>query len=195
MELKSRLFYPPCTMYIQMNYVLPGLNNRVFWYFYQDLNGKMMLYEAVKKEKVAAVLTLLDAGAGKHHILHFRISLLRCGYFWVMRTCVSAQTERGNSLGGATKKRKISRTTLPINLHFSVDLFSNSLDPARLDPKIGKSPLHLVCERADPKLLTILVDHIASSNADHINVMVIVFQLFHTCCPCWHAPLSHLVCP
>ena len=106
-------------MYIQMNYVLPGLNNRVFWYFYQDLNGKMMLYEAVKKEKVAAVLTLLDAGAGKHHILHFRISLLRCGYFWVMRTCVSAQTERGNSLGGATKKRKISRTSLPIDLHFS----------------------------------------------------------------------------
>lgn len=74
---------------------------------HKDLNGKMMLYEAVKKEKVAAVLTLLDAGA----------------------------------------------------------------DPARLDPKIGKSPLHLVCERADPKLLTILVDHIASSNADHINVM------------------------
>ena len=28
------------------------------------------------------------------------------------------QTERGNSRGGATKKRDISRTSLSINLHF-----------------------------------------------------------------------------
>ena len=32
----------------------------------------------------------------------------------------SAQTERGNSRGGATKKREISRSSLTINLHFSV---------------------------------------------------------------------------
>ena len=31
------------------------------------------------------------------------------------------QTERGNTRGGATKKREISRTLLSINLHFSVD--------------------------------------------------------------------------
>ena len=31
-----------------------------------------------------------------------------------------AQTERGNTRGGATKKREISRTLLSINLHFSV---------------------------------------------------------------------------
>ena len=31
-----------------------------------------------------------------------------------------ARTERGNTRGGATKKRKISRTLLSINLHFSV---------------------------------------------------------------------------
>ena len=36
----------------------------------------MMLYEAVKKEKVAAVLTLLDAGAGKLQILRFIIDLI-----------------------------------------------------------------------------------------------------------------------
>ena len=42
-----------------------------------------------------------------------------CGYFWVMRRCVSVQTERGNSRGGATKKRAISRTSLTINIHFS----------------------------------------------------------------------------
>ena len=35
-----------------------------------------MLYEAVKKEKVAAVLTLLDAGAGKLQILRFIIDLI-----------------------------------------------------------------------------------------------------------------------
>ena len=31
-----------------------------------------------------------------------------------------AQTEGGKSLGGATKKCKISQTSLPINLHFLV---------------------------------------------------------------------------
>ena len=31
-----------------------------------------------------------------------------------------AQTERGNTGGGATKKREISCTSLNINLHFSV---------------------------------------------------------------------------
>ena len=45
-------------------------------------------------------------------------------YLWIKR-CVDsrarAQTERGNTRGGATKKmREISRTLLSINLHFSV---------------------------------------------------------------------------
>ena len=45
-----------------------------------------------------------------------------------MRRCTSAQTERGNLRGGATKKRKISRTSLPKNLYFSVfNEFSLSL--------------------------------------------------------------------
>ena len=36
-----------------------------------------------------------------------------------MRRWVSAQTERENPCGGAKKKRGISCTSLPINLHFS----------------------------------------------------------------------------
>ena len=54
-------------------------------------------------------------------------------------------------------------------------VFKLPSDPVKLDPKLGKSPLHLVCERADPKLLIILVDHIASSNADGINVKVATY--------------------
>ena len=34
-----------------------------------------------------------------------------------------AQTKRGNTRGGATKKREISLTLLSINLHFSVCIF------------------------------------------------------------------------
>ena len=56
----------------------------------------------------------------RHLCSRSRTKIIRCGYFWVMRRCVSAQTERGNSRGGATKKSKISRTSLPINLYFSV---------------------------------------------------------------------------
>ena len=39
-----------------------------------------------------------------------------------VRGLVRAQTERGNTHGGATKKREISLTLLSINLHFSVHL-------------------------------------------------------------------------
>ena len=35
---------------------------------------------------------------------------------WVRVWLRAAQTERGNARGGATKKREISRTSLPINL-------------------------------------------------------------------------------
>ena len=37
----------------------------------------------------------------RHLCSRSRTKIIRCGYFWVMR-CVSAQTERGNSRGGAT---------------------------------------------------------------------------------------------
>ena len=54
--------------------------------------------------------------------------VLRCRYFWV-RNCVKPrQTERGNSRIGATKKREISSTSLPINLHFWVKTFLSSLE-------------------------------------------------------------------
>ena len=48
-------------------------------------------------------------------------------YLWIKR-CVDsrAQTERGNTRGGATKKRKISRTLLSINLHFSVHVLGTA---------------------------------------------------------------------
>ena len=36
------------------------------------------------------------------------------------------RTERGNTRGGATKKRKISRTLLSINLHFSVHVLGTA---------------------------------------------------------------------
>ena len=54
---------------------------------------------------------------------HKKGSVLSWRYLWIKR-CVDsrarAQTERGNTCGGATKKREISRTLLSINLHFSV---------------------------------------------------------------------------
>ena len=39
---------------------------------------------------------------------------------WVRVWLRAAQTETGNTYGGATKKREILRTLLSINLHFSV---------------------------------------------------------------------------
>ena len=37
---------------------------------------------------------------------------------WVRVWLRTAQTERGNAHGGATKKLDFSRTSLPINIHF-----------------------------------------------------------------------------
>ena len=52
------------------------------------------------------------------------INVLRWRYLWIKR-CVDARkralTERGNTRGGATKKREISRNLLSINLNFSVE--------------------------------------------------------------------------
>ena len=52
--------------------------------------------------------------------------VLRWRYLWIKR-CVDARkralTERGNTRGGATKKREISHDLLSINLHFLVVLF------------------------------------------------------------------------
>ena len=46
------------------------------------------------------------------------IPVLRWRNLWVRKYVEVRQTERGNTRGGATKKCEISRTSLPINLHF-----------------------------------------------------------------------------
>ena len=50
-------------------------------------------------------------------------NILSWRYFWIkwyVDSRARAQTERGNTRGGATKKREISRNLLSINLNFSV---------------------------------------------------------------------------
>ena len=50
-------------------------------------------------------------------------SILRWRNLWIKRSVDAqecARTERGNTRGGATKKREISRNLLSINLNFSV---------------------------------------------------------------------------
>ena len=51
---------------------------------------------------------------------------------WVRVWLCAAQTETGNTRGGATKKREISCTLLSINLHFSIHETRNVAQPCTL---------------------------------------------------------------
>ena len=55
----------------------------------------------------------------RHHSVPLRIKILSWRYFWI-KWYVDAQTERGITRDGATKKREISHNLLSINLNFSV---------------------------------------------------------------------------
>ena len=59
------------------------------------------------------MIVTLENGKGKEHPTKVEVFLDK-------GVREMRQTERGNTRGGATKKREFSRTLLSINLHFSV---------------------------------------------------------------------------